>query len=214
MHRYFIKTPWWVKKFFSNYLWRISTKRKEVFLTFDDGPHPVITPWVLQQLSIYNAKATFFCIGENVTRHPAVYRQILSGGHSVGNHTQHHLNGWKTTTDAYVKDVAQAADVIKSNLFRPPYGRIKHKQAKAIAGTMQPQYMKIVMWDVLSADFDQSLSPWKCAENVLANVANGSIVVLHDSEKAFGNLREMLPVVLEALQQRGYAFSRLEMDTL
>ena len=135
--KYFVKTPWWLKKIYSSYTWSIPTKEKIIYLTFDDGPHPEITPFVLKELKNYNALATFFCIGKNVLAYPGIYKQILDEGHSVGNHTQNHLNGWKTSNDAYMKDIAEAANYIDSNLFRPPYGKITSFQAKHLHAAMK-----------------------------------------------------------------------------
>lgn len=205
MHRYFIKTPWLVRAIFSSYTWKVKTERREVFLTFDDGPHPVITPWVLEQLKAFDAKATFFCIGNNVEQYPEVYRQILAEGHAVGNHTFHHLNGWKTADAAYLDDIQQAAQLIHSSLFRPPYGRIKRSQAKKIPAVIPKQKVQLVMWDVLSADFDVNFSPEQCLENVLKNYGRGSVIVFHDSQKAWRNLEYILPKVLLELQRRGFA---------
>jgi peptidoglycan/xylan/chitin deacetylase (PgdA/CDA1 family) len=181
-----------------------------VYLTFDDGPHPQITPWVLEQLKKYNALATFFCIGKNVLLYPEVYERIQAEGHSVGNHTQHHVNGWKVSTETYLDDVRAAAQIIKSRLFRPPYGRIKKAQAAQIKNALQQEDAKIVMWDVLSADFDAALSPEQCVELVLKNATAGSVIVFHDSEKAAPNLQFALPKVLEALSRRKYVFKRLD----
>ena len=119
--RYFVKTPWWLKKIYPHRLWQVATKEKIIYLSFDDGPHPVVTPFVLDELKKYNAKATFFCIGKNVVDYPVLYNKIIDEGHQVGNHTQHHLNGWKTNNETYLSDVALAAKNIQSNLFRPPY---------------------------------------------------------------------------------------------
>lgn len=204
MHRYFIKTPSWLRRLYTGYVWRIETQEREVFLTFDDGPHPHITPWVLQQLAAYDAQATFFCIGNNVERYPHVYREIIRQGHAVGNHTYHHLNGWKTEAGTYLKDVKKAAGLIDAPLFRPPYGRIKRNQAKGIAEAMKRESSRIIMWDVLSGDFDQNFSPEKCLDNVLRNICPGSIVVFHDSEKAFPNLKMILPEVLRKLKVDGF----------
>ena len=132
MHRYFIKTPKFIQQLYSSYTWRMPAVENAIYLTFDDGPHPTITPWVLDELKKYNASATFFCIGKNVAQHPGIYNRIINEGHAVGNHTQHHLNGWKTDTETYLKDIAAAAAVIDSALFRPPYGKIKRGQAKRI----------------------------------------------------------------------------------
>ncbi|HVF97844.1 MAG TPA: polysaccharide deacetylase family protein, partial [Flavisolibacter sp.] len=170
MYKYFIKTPWWVQKIFPSYVWRIPSQKKIVYLTFDDGPHPTITPWVLAQLKNYNANATFFCIGNNVRKHPFVYQQIIDEGHAMGNHTYHHLNGWKTKTDKYLDSVREASQLMVTTLFRPPYGRITRSQAKDVAAAMKVTHAAIVMWDVLSADFDRKISPDRCIKNVLRNV--------------------------------------------
>ncbi len=196
-------------KVFPRYTWRMPDRDQTVYLTFDDGPHPTITPWVLAQLKTYGAAATFFCIGKNVERYPGVYQQILAAGHRTGNHTYSHPNGWKTATPAYLQDVRKAGDLIDSMIFRPPYGRITQKQAAGLAKTLQKPNVAVVMWDVLSADFDLSISPQACAGIVLKHVRPGSIVVFHDSEKAFRNLQIALPLVLEALSQRGYSFGKI-----
>jgi peptidoglycan/xylan/chitin deacetylase (PgdA/CDA1 family) len=205
MHRYFIKTPWLVKQVFHTYTWNLTRAEHAVYLTFDDGPHPAITPWVLNELKTYGAQATFFCVGENVVQHPDVYRRILAEGHTVGNHTQHHPNGWDTPTEAYIADVEQASRHIQSALFRPPYGRIKKAQAKGVRALLGSR-TKIIMWDVLSCDFDTSFSKEQCLENVLQNVQPGSIIVFHDSEKAAPNLMYALPTVLRQLAAENYAF--------
>ncbi|HVF97136.1 MAG TPA: polysaccharide deacetylase family protein [Flavisolibacter sp.] len=212
MHRFFIKTPWWAKRLFPSYIWRMPVTEKIVYLTFDDGPHPIITPWVVNELAKYDAVATFFCIGANVVKHPDVYRLLLEAGHSVGNHTYQHLNGWKTDTGFYLNDVADAAKLISSNLFRPPYGKIKPAQATGLSGAMGNAKLKLIMWDVLSADFDISLLPRQCAMNVIKNVSPGSIIVFHDSEKAFKNLEGALPAVLKHLRGEGYAFAKITME--
>ncbi len=214
IHRYFIKIPWWVKRLFSSYVWSIPSTRKIVYLTFDDGPHPTITPWVLAQLKKHKGKATFFCIGNEVVQHPDLYRRIIDEGHAVGNHTYEHRNGWKTTTIDYLADIKAAAQIIGSGLFRPPYGKITKAQAKGIAGAMNVATAKVIMWDVLSADFDTSISARKCAHQVLKNVSPGSIVVFHDSEKAFVNLETALPLVLSALAKKGYKFEKIVMESL
>ena len=209
MHKYFLKIPWWVRKLFSSYIWKVPVTDKSIFLTFDDGPHPTITPWVLNELKKWDAKATFFCIGRNVILFPEVYMRILADGHATGNHTYSHLNGWKTNTAIYLKDIMEANNIIDSDLFRPPYGRIKGSQAKQLSVIMKKNYVKFVMWDVLSADFDSSISPETCARIVLKHVEPGSVVVFHDSEKAFTNLHFALPVVLESLKKEGFSFKKL-----
>lgn len=209
MHKYFLKIPWWVRKLYPSYIWKVPVTDKSVFLTFDDGPHPVITPWVLAELKKYNAKATFFCIGKNVVEHPEVYRQIIAEGHATGNHTFSHLNGWKTVTEAYLNDIKNASTIIDTQLFRPPYGRIRRSQAKRIPIITEKQDVKIVMWDVLSADFDATINPESCAGIVLKHVEPGSVVVFHDSEKAFPNLEIALPRVLKQLKKEGFCFEKL-----
>lgn len=211
MHKYFIKTPWIAKTFFASYIWNLPGEDNAVYLTFDDGPHPNITPWVLDELNKYNAQASFFCIGKNVQDYPDVYRRILEEGHSVGNHTYQHLNGWKTKDKKYLEDVTKAAELISSNLFRPPYGRIRTSQAKRIRETLRHYNSKIVMWDVLSADFDSSFSPAQCLNNVLENVVAGSIIVFHDSEKAYNNLKYALPGTLRSLKEEGFIFKKIDL---
>jgi peptidoglycan-N-acetylglucosamine deacetylase len=205
MHRYFIKTPWLAKKLFNQYIWNLPRNERAVYLTFDDGPHPTITPWVLEQLKQYNAHATFFCVGENVSQYPAVYQRILAEGHAVGNHTQHHPNGWHTATEAYLADVREGAQHIQSSLFRPPYGRIRKEQAKGVKALLGSN-TKIIMWDVLSCDFDPTFSKAQCLKNVLKHAEAGSIIVFHDSEKAAPNMQYALPVVLQELAAKKYAF--------
>lgn len=196
---------------FPAYTWRIPSEEKVVYLTFDDGPHPTITPWVMDQLREYDAKATFFCIGSNVAAFPETYQGIQDAGHAVGNHTYHHLDGWKTPAKRYLEDVALAEEIIQSNLFRPPYGKITAKQAQGVKGTNSSR-MNIIMWDVLSADYDTSYSAQQCIANVLNNVEAGSIVVFHDSEKASPNLKSTLPVVLKHLKNEGYRFEKILME--
>ncbi len=210
MHRYFIKTPWLAKKFFPDYIWQLAADEKTVYLSFDDGPHPEITPWVLDLLKQYHAKASFFCIGDNVNKYPSVYQRIIDEGHAVGNHTYHHLNGWKTEPSSYIENIRQASQLIHSNLFRPPYGRIRSSQAKQIAVAMGQPDARVIMWDVLSGDFDQSYSGEQCLMNVVQNISAGSIIVFHDSEKAYKNLEYCLPKLLHYLQNEKYLMKRIE----
>ena len=204
---YFIKTPWWLPKLYGGLIWRMPTKEKVLYLTFDDGPHPEATPFVLEQLRKYEARATFFCIGKNVEVYPEIYRRILVEGHRVGNHTQDHLNGWKVDGRKYVGNIREAARRIDSDLFRPPYGRIGALQSRVLRSA--PFYYKIIMWDVLSADFDATLTGDQCARNVFQNGKAGSIVVFHDSEKAFERMSVALPVVLNYFSERGYRFDAI-----
>lgn len=202
---YLVKTPFWIKKIFNKYIWDVATEKNKLFLSFDDGPHPIATPFVLNQLENYKAKGTFFCIGKNVIAHPAIYAAILDGGHAIGNHTHNHFNGWKVNTDSYINNLETASAYISSNLFRPPYGRIKTKQALRI---IESGY-KIIMWDVLSGDFDIKCTPSQCLQNVTNNAESGSIIVFHDSEKAFRNLSYALPGVLEFFSNKGFQFETL-----
>lgn len=217
MSFYWIKTNNLIKKIFSNYIWDLPNIENKIYLTFDDGPTPQITEWVLEELEKYNAKATFFCIGHNIEKHPEIFKKVIKEGHSIGNHTFNHLNGWKTSTKEYIENSNQWSVVSGQNadcklnteycqLFRPPYGKIKPSQSKKLR---QLGY-KIIMWDVLSADFDTTISPEKCLENVLKNTTAGSIIVFHDSVKAFPNLEYALPKALKYWAEKGFLFEKLD----
>ena len=177
-----MKIPRIVEAYYPNLTWRIPTEKKELYLTFDDGPTPYVTKWALSELRKYNAKATFFCVGKNVKNHPAIYKSILEEGHSVGNHTFDHKNGWNTGNYDYMKSVIKCENIIKSDLFRPPYGRIKKAQIKGI----KSRY-RIIMWDVLTEDYKTDIPAYQCVQNVLDQAKEGSIVVLHDSKKSTRN---------------------------
>jgi peptidoglycan-N-acetylglucosamine deacetylase len=209
MKNYLVRTPWLLKKIYPRYVWAMPEKEKKIYLTFDDGPHPVATGFVLDELKKFNARATFFCIGKNVTAEPNLYTRILDEGHSVGNHTENHLNGWKTKDDAYLADCAMAALHIDSSLFRPPYGRITSFQATNISKALKTS-AQIIMWDVLSGDFDEKLSEEDCLKNVVLNTRKGSIVVFHDSQKALAKLIYTLPRVLQYFGERGFIFEKIE----
>ncbi|PKD20638.1 polysaccharide deacetylase [Salegentibacter salinarum] len=247
MNPFFIKYPSILRKLYPNRITRIQGK-KSIYLTFDDGPVPEITPWVLEQLKRYNAKATFFCIGDNIRKNPEIFQQLSKENHSIGNHTFNHLNGWKTKTEVYVENIIKTEKSLLENkkkkekreerraiknqpqdsrretqknpkpatcnsqsetstqkLFRPPYGKIKNSQASALV-TLN---YKIVMWDVISGDFENRISKENCLKNVIDNASVGSTVVFHDSRKAFKNLKYTLPKVLEFYAEKGFSFKAL-----
>ncbi len=210
------KYPSLLKKLYPKRITNLNSE-KTIYLTFDDGPIPEITPWVLAELKKYNAKATFFCIGENVSKNAEIFKQVLDEGHEIGNHTYNHLNGWKTNLSEYLRNVEMADHIISANLsgslstkpskklFRPPYGRIKNQQAeKLIKGGYT-----IVMWDVISGDYNSAFSAEKCYENVIKNASEGSTIVFHDSKKAFNNLEEILPRILKYYAEKGWEFRSL-----
>jgi peptidoglycan/xylan/chitin deacetylase (PgdA/CDA1 family) len=205
---YLIKTPFWLRAFYPKCTWNIPSNDKVIYLSFDDGPHPEATPFVLAELKKYHAKATFFCIGNNVLKHPNIYESILQEGHRVGNHTYDHMNGWKTTTNDYIENIKDATSLIESNLFRPPYGRITKRQIRALS-SMKNLPQQIIMWDVLSADFDLKLNGEDCARNVIKNTKPGSIIVFHDSQKAWDRMSVTLPMVLAYFSQLGYRFETI-----
>src|ERR1035437_3030741 len=204
---YFISTPRVIKMLYPDCLWGVNTNEKVLYLTFDDGPHPSATPFVLEQLKQYKARATFFCIGKNVTDNFEPYKRVINEGHRVGNHTFSHLNGWKTGDKEYVDDVLKAKELIESDLFRPPYGRITKCQLKLLHG--EKNSLKTAMWDVLSGDFDTDITGEDCFLNVVNSAKRGSIVVFHDSAKAFDRLQYTLPRVLEYYADKGYEFRGL-----
>jgi len=233
------KYPAVLKLLYPGRLTKINNK-KAIYLTFDDGPIPEVTPWVLDQLAKFRAKATFFCIGDNVKKYPDIFQRIILEGHMIGNHTHNHLNGWKTETSDYINNIELTENTLRQNgkekkkeqnpkseirttnsklpnqnpelqtpnykLFRPPYGKIKNSQAVLVK---QKGY-KLVMWDVISGDYDQNFSGEKCFKNVIENATPGSTIVFHDSEKAFRNLKEILPRVLEYYSEKGLEFRSLK----
>lgn len=209
MRAYLVKTPRLLKALYNKGIWHIKENSNSVYITFDDGPHPIVTPFVLEQLQKYNAKATFFCIGKNVVEYPEIHQMIIDQGHSIGNHTHDHLNGWKSHNFQYFKNVKKASQVIKSNMFRPPYGRITFAQATGLT-RLFPK-MKIIMWDVLSGDFDIELTPEKCLENVKLETKAGSIIVFHDSDKAKKRLEYTLPRFLQYCSEQGWNMKRLNL---
>jgi peptidoglycan/xylan/chitin deacetylase (PgdA/CDA1 family) len=201
---YLVKTPAVLKWFYPGLTWNKSRAERTIYLTFDDGPIPEVTPFVLQTLEKYQAKATFFCIGENVQKHPEIFEAVKAGGHTIGNHTFNHLRGWDTPDEIYLENVEKCTQLVKSTFFRPPHGRAKKSQLAVLKKNYQ-----VIMWDVLSGDFDLELSPQKCYQNVVDKSSNGSIVVFHDSLKAWPRLGYVLPKALEYWQQLGYAFKSM-----
>jgi peptidoglycan-N-acetylglucosamine deacetylase len=207
LNMYLVKSPLLLKWYYPSFVWNKTRSDKVIYLTFDDGPIPDVTDFVLKTLNTFNAKATFFCVGDNILKHPAIFERVLSGGHQIGNHTFNHLKGWKTDDPAYLQNISQCQQLTQTNLFRPPYGRIKKSQVKHLH-TLFPK-IQIIMWDVLSGDFDLQLSPEKCLQNVIKHSGNGSIILFHDSIKAFERLRYALPRVLKYFQDKGYTFATL-----
>jgi peptidoglycan/xylan/chitin deacetylase (PgdA/CDA1 family) len=201
---YLVKTPRVIKQIFPSFVWDKPNSRKEIFLTFDDGPIADITPWVIEQLEKYNAKATFFCVGDNVRKNPLIYDEIITKGHSVGNHTFNHFNGWHTGVSEYVENIERCAELVDSSLFRPPYGKISRKQTQQISDRFS-----VIMWDILSGDFDPKISKEACLHNVISNTSDGSIIVFHDNIKAWKNLEYALPRVLKYFSDAGYTFGKL-----
>ncbi|MBC8035563.1 MAG: polysaccharide deacetylase family protein [Chitinophagaceae bacterium] len=209
--KYLVKTPGIVQRWiYPAYTWQLPAEGKKLYLTFDDGPHPSITPFVLDELKKYNAKATFFCIGKNVEKHPEIYKRMIMEGHTAGNHTYDHVNGWHTADRVYFNSIERAARFIDSRLFRPPYGRITRFQAAQLQKQLD---YKVIMWTVLSGDFDPDITPEQCLKNVLKNSASGSIIVFHDSEKANEKLKFALPEVLKQLTNEGFVFEKLAADS-
>jgi peptidoglycan/xylan/chitin deacetylase (PgdA/CDA1 family) len=200
------RIPFWIKWIYPSFIWQMPPNENALYLTFDDGPHPTITPLVLNLLAQYNAKATFFCIGDRVKRYPEIIERIVAEGHSIGNHTQHHLNGWNNSNSVYIEDVHQASSLIASTLFRPPYGRIKRKQAKIL----EHEGYKIIMWTILSADYDHSLNKEECASRVTSHIDNGNIYLFHDSDKGEERMLHALPILLKLATDKGFLFKRID----
>lgn len=212
MDFYWIKTNKIIKRLFSNQVWDLPNTEKKTYLTFDDGPTPEITEWVLAVLKQHDIKATFFCIGDNIRKYPEIFQKVILEGHAIGNHTYNHLQGWKTSDKNYLENVKSCETAIGNlqttnrKLFRPPYGKIRLSQS----AKLRKLGYKIIMWDVLSADFDIRITPEKCLENVIKNTTQGSIIVFHDSKKAFQNLEYTLPKTIEILKEKGFLFDRID----
>lgn len=204
---YLVKTPKFIQNLFPNFIWKVPSNEKVIYLTFDDGPIPEVTPWVLKTLKNFKAKATFFCVGQNVKKFPEAFQDILAHGHSVGNHTYNHLNGWATDNIPYFHNIRHCANLVKSSLFRPPYGRLMPKQAQFLQ-----RHYRIIMWDVLSGDFDPKITQEQCLNNVKIKTKPGSIVVFHDGLKSFDKLQFVLPKVLQYYTEKGYRFEALQSE--
>jgi peptidoglycan-N-acetylglucosamine deacetylase len=207
----FFKTYKIIQLLFPKYTWKLINGEKKIYLTFDDGPIPEVTEWVLDILKQENIKATFFCIGDNIKKHPEIFKRIISENHTIGNHTFNHLNGWKKTSTEYIENIQLCEEEIlkhtnlKPKLFRPPYGKIK----KAQTSLLQKIGYKTIMWDVLSYDFDINLNPEECLSKILKNTENGSIIVFHDSIKATKNLKIVLPKAIQLLKKEGFIFDKI-----
>jgi|SRR5690606_6834080 len=201
---YPIKSPFWLRWLYPRLIWHYSRDLSYLYLTFDDGPIPDVTPEILNILKEYDIKATFFCVGDNVRKHPDIFQRILDEGHRIGNHTYNHLKGWKTSYEEYIKNVESCNQLVKADLFRPPYGRGTRKQYRELE-----KLYKIIMWDVMSGDFDLAISPEQCLRNVTRNIENGSIIVFHDNLKAKKRVLYALPRTIEYGLARGYTFKTL-----
>jgi len=201
---YLVRPPYLLKKLYPKAVWRMSATQEIIYLTFDDGPVEAITPWVLDVLKEKNIPATFFCVGENVQKNPAIFQRIKEENHSTGNHTFNHVNGWNTHTADYLQNVEKCVADNSTSLFRPPYGKLKKSQYRILN-----KHYSIIMWDVLSGDYDKETSPEKCLSNVLKHVRNGSVVVFHDSYKAQEKLKYALPRFIDWALDSGYKFAAL-----
>ena len=204
---YLVKTPLLLKKLYPALVWNLDREERCIYLTFDDGPIPIVTPFVLKTLKQYNAQATFFCIGDNVQKHNEIFERVKADGHTIGNHTFNHLRGWATPTDTYAENFKQCDDLLHTPLFRPPYGRIKRSQITRLRE--EKNDISFIMWDVLSGDFDKNLKPETCLHQTLKNTGNGSIVVFHDSLKAFPRLEYVLPRAMKYWSKKGFEFRGL-----
>ena len=205
---FLVKTPWWVKKLYPDCIWDMPEKNKTLYLSFDDGPHPTITPFVLKLLKQYNAKASFFCIGENVEKHPDLFKQYIDEGHAVGNDTYMRLDGWKTNDEDYLYDIERTDRLMSTNLFRPPYGRITRSQIKKIRKDNSGK--KIVMWNILAGDWVTTLTPDKCYDRVKEKISEGDIIVLHESNKSWERMSYCLPRLLKEFSSKGFVFAPIQ----
>ena len=208
-----VKTNRLIKWIFPKYIWEIPNSGKKIYLTFDDGPIPEVTEWVLELLKKHSIKATFFCIGDNIKKHPELFERVIREGHSIGNHTFNHIKGWDFSKEEYIenallceKEMIAKGFTLRPKIFRPPYGKIKPSQSKIL----RKMGYRIIMWDVLSVDYDKNVSPKQCLENIIKNTVSGSVIACHDSLKAFKNLEYALPRAIEYLKEKGFSFERID----
>lgn len=208
------KTPAIIKKAYPSYVWDFSKKgKKNIYLTFDDGPIPEVTEFVLKQLHEYDAKATFFCIGDNIKKHPEIFKRIIEQEQGIGNHTMHHLKAWETSNTKYLQNIEACeiqistyVETLRTKLFRPPYGQISIGKLNEV----KKMGYEIILWDILSKDWQQKMTPEKCLNNIIQHTQPGSIIVFHDSLKAYHNLKSVLPKVLEYFSEKGFIFDKIE----
>ncbi|MBS1646462.1 MAG: polysaccharide deacetylase family protein [Bacteroidetes bacterium] len=198
------RPPVFLQKIFKHCHWSFPNNENKIYLTFDDGPTPEVLPFILKTLDEYKIKATFFCVGDNIKKHPALANELLEKGHSIGNHTQHHVNGWTTSNALYFKEIEDFEKTHQTQLFRPPYGRIKKSQERYLS-----RQHHIIMWDVLSYDYDKKINAETCYKNVIENTRSGSIIVFHDNIKAFSHLQYALPKSLDFLLKKGFLFETI-----
>lgn len=202
---YLNKTPKFIQRLFPGLIWKYDDTENTIYITFDDGPIPNSTTDILKVLRRYNAKATFFCVGDNIRKYPELYKEIVSEGHGVGNHTYNHLSGWSNKNECYLDNIEKGSKFVNSNLFRPPYGKMKPSQIKAVSDKY-----KIIMWDVLSGDFDPKIDAERCYKNVVENTEKGSIIVFHDNLKSTQKIQTVLPRVLDYFSNQGFKFGVIE----
>ena len=199
----FVTTPKFIQALFPSLVWRKETLDKEIWLTFDDGPTPEVTPWILSVLKKENVKATFFLVGQQIEEFPELVGAIIKDGHKIANHSYSHKNGWLTNKEKYLEDIDNCQELMPNNkLFRPPYGKI----TKAQIAVLKEKY-KVILWDVLSYDFKQNTSPKKVQENIIQNTTSGSIIVMHNNQMSFKNLEPILEKTIQQLRAKGYNFS-------
>ena len=204
--KWFVRPPHLLRMAFQGTFWRVPTKERVVYLTFDDGPIPEVTPWVIERLKEEEMVATFFCVGDNIRKHPQVFQLLQSSGMAIGNHTFGHIRGWKTNKKDYLSDLDRFDSLFSTGLFRPPHGQLTHGLLKAL----RKRYQKVVMWDILTHDYDARFSAKAVVDNALSYTRPGSIIVFHDSLKAWPRLKEALPLVLKQLKAQGYKTGLLD----